>query len=134
MTVRLRLKRPQYMHSRAGVGAIPAWNLSCRSLPLLQRRINRGIGADLVVRALSPSLDRKVRGIDPWNAALAHYYLAKDVPIHRNRGAEEPILPFIRRQRRRQLHLKRLERNLFLQLAEGHFVHANAAKVEAQNH
>src|ERR1700680_890928 len=103
-------------------------------LLLLQRRINRWIRADLVVWPLRPSLYRKIRRIDPRNPALPHHNFPKDIPIDRHGSAAQPVLPFIRRsQRRRQLHLQRLQRDLLLQLAKGHFIHANPAQVEAQN-
>src|ERR1700686_4555490 len=64
-------------------------------LLLLQRRINRRIRANLVVWPLRPSLHRKIRRIDPRNAALPHHNFSKDIPIYRHGSAEQPVFPFI---------------------------------------
>src|SRR4029077_16328918 len=105
------------------------------ALPLFQRRVDHGIGADFVILALGPALDRKVSGIDARDAAFTHDNLAEDITVDGHRGAEEAVFPFIRRrQRRGQAHLQGLERNFFFQLAKSGFIHANAAEVEADDH
>src|ERR1700733_6940655 len=73
-----------------------AWRLLRRALFLLQRRIDRRIGADLVVRTLRPSRHREIRGIDSRNPALPHHNLAENIAIHGHDRTEQLVIPFIR--------------------------------------
>jgi len=103
-------------------------SLCLRALFLFQRGVDCGVGADFVVGAVSPALHREIFGIDLRHAALSHHDFAKDVAVHRHGGAEQLVLTLIGgRGRRQQLHREGYERNLLLQLAEGRFIHANAA-------
>src|SRR6266849_4081174 len=80
--------------------------LPLRRFPLLQRRINRRIGTHLVIRLLGPALYREVAGINARYAAFPHHNFSEDIPIHRDRSAEQPVLSFVRGgERGRQLYL-----------------------------
>ena len=68
------------------------------ALALLQRRVNRRIGADFVVLPLGPAGHREICRIDARNAALAHHDLAEDGMVDWDRGAEQLVLAFIRRR------------------------------------
>ena len=66
-----------------------------RRFALFESGVDRFGGADLVVRALGPSLDREVCRIDARNATLAHHDLPENIAVYGDGSAEEPILSFV---------------------------------------
>ena len=61
--------------------------LRLRAFFLFQRGVDCGVGADFVIVAVGPALDREILNIDSWHPTRAHHNLAKDVAVDGDSGA-----------------------------------------------
>src|SRR5215469_11926728 len=114
---------------------LPASVLRGSAFFSFERVVNRTIGADLVVPALRPSLDREIRAVNARNAAFTHHNFAENVVVDGNRGAEQLVFAFVGGSKRRwQPDLQRLESDLLLELAECRLVHADSTEIVAEGH
>src|SRR5579864_5710817 len=69
--------------------------LALGSLALFQRRINRLISTDLVVKPVRPSFYREVRRIDARDAAFTNDNLAEDILVNRDRTREQLVFALV---------------------------------------